>query len=942
MFSTIAAPPPKQSVSDAIAVFSSRLASSTLLEDRRSAIQGLRSVAKQYPASVASGALRGLIASLSKDGEDVDTVKLVLETLLMLFSPDPDSPEASDEIPLWMADEFTQRQENITLLLDFLDTPDFYSRLYSLQLLAAILSARTARTEECIHVAPLGVDRLVAVLDDKREAVRDEAISLLTDLTPTSVDLQTLVAFNGALRRVFGIIIDEGGLAEGARVVEDCLILLANLLRLNPSNQKDFRTEGYFGALSHLLESVYKTPDDGHELAQWAAAQRNRNLYALLAVIRLFLVPGTAGIEQNQMAFFDKGVLGNTLQLAFKHGVDLPIQSEALVACADMIRGNPALQERFAGLQVPSRSASPAAGQVNGNGGGPRDFVIDGLLVLILTEDAPQAFDLRMAACTCLKAYIYDHPEIRRHFLARAIGLHDNYLQRLKEEREPSPQEDKDERTNILTTLLTYPNKAVLDPYRYWFAAVIMLHLIHENPETKALAMAVSEGDEAEGEDVVTCIQGVTAHLLSSVENSEDPRVSVGYLMLLLSWLHEDLAAVNDFLAEGTTNVRRLIQAAVENPHGDVMVQGLSATLLGVIYEFSTRDSPMPRALVRDMIASRMGRDRYADKLAKLRAFPLMRDHEMLPQRLPDQQSAAAQAGEKLLPDVFFDDAFVDFFKDNYRRVLAAIDREPDLETSVLVNGAQAGVSRELVDDLRAQLAEQARAAHEAEAAREALAAQLAQEQSGLQQQVQAGAQAQAALNEQLGQLRRELGAKTQALQLAEAKGQTAARELAQERTDHQRTRQEVVRLRSVNDGLQRNHEDEMVRLRRDQAAREDEAKRLVETTGKAARQEAERVQRRAEAEKADLKATISRLEVDLMRDKKEIKELGARAKKLEEEVERAARERDAAGREVKEVKEREARAVESLRGVERELEEALESFAETEGELQQVRARSL
>lgn len=62
-----------------------------LLEDRRAAIQGLRSFAKGYPASVASGGLRALISSLRNDSDDVDTIKVVLETLLMLFAPDENS-----------------------------------------------------------------------------------------------------------------------------------------------------------------------------------------------------------------------------------------------------------------------------------------------------------------------------------------------------------------------------------------------------------------------------------------------------------------------------------------------------------------------------------------------------------------------------------------------------------------------------------------------------------------------------------------------------------------------------------------------------------------------------------------------------------------------------------------------------------------------------------
>ena len=116
--------PAKQNATSTISTLSGRLQSATLLEDRRAAILGLRSFAKVYPASVASGALRSLISCLNKDVEDVDTTKVILETLLMLFNPDGSSvrrywlkeitcantkkPEASDDIALWLADEFTQ------------------------------------------------------------------------------------------------------------------------------------------------------------------------------------------------------------------------------------------------------------------------------------------------------------------------------------------------------------------------------------------------------------------------------------------------------------------------------------------------------------------------------------------------------------------------------------------------------------------------------------------------------------------------------------------------------------------------------------------------------------------------------------------------------------------------------------------------------------------
>lgn len=83
--------PAKQNAESTIVTLSGRLQSATLLEDRRAAILGLRSFAKTYPASVSSGALKHLISCLNKDVEDVDTTKIILETLLMLFNPDETS-----------------------------------------------------------------------------------------------------------------------------------------------------------------------------------------------------------------------------------------------------------------------------------------------------------------------------------------------------------------------------------------------------------------------------------------------------------------------------------------------------------------------------------------------------------------------------------------------------------------------------------------------------------------------------------------------------------------------------------------------------------------------------------------------------------------------------------------------------------------------------------
>ncbi|QUC23192.1 uncharacterized protein UV8b_07433 [Ustilaginoidea virens] len=820
MFS-ISTLPAKQSVSETITVLSRRLSSATLLEDRRAAILGLRSFAKDFPASVASGALRSLIGSLAKDSDDVDTVKIVLETLLLLFSPNKNSPEASDEIVLWLADEFTQRQDNITRLLDFVESNDFYSRLYSLQLLSAILSARPCRTEECLFTAPLGISRLVAVLDDKREAVRDEGVGLLISLTPTSTELQKLVAYENAFERIFAIIDADGSLVEGGRNVEDCLILLANLLRRNASNQSVFRESGCITKLSALLEGLLQAqvPEADINIALWAKTQRDRNIYAFLAVLRLFLLPGSAGVVLNQQAFWKQGVIYNLLQLAFSHEErQIAIKAEALVTCGDMIRDSKALQESFAQLMV------PAPLLVDDSGGTPTDgvgktYVIDGLLDLTLNWYDQSVFNLRYSACECLKAYFSKHSEIRLHFLSRAI---DGYMA------------GTEESANILTVLLTTDQtRLIRDPYRQWFASVIAFHLLQDNSTAKAKLLTVTEGDASKGEEVVTCIQTISAHLITGIFRGDNARVLVGYLMLLLGWIFEDLDAVNDFLAEGS-NIQSLLEIVsrpvLSEGEGEI-VQGLCALLLGVAYEFSTKDSPLSRTSFHAILSNRLDREHYLNILIRLRSHPLVRDFEVTPQKHRPSTGNS-------LPDIFFDALFLEFLKDNYSRIARSVDRAPELEISFVTNGVQKGISRELVDTLRGKIEEKDRSLEESNVKLVSLEDALHRREAEHRRSIQVAA-----------------------LEVSKLKAAL---------DDAERIHEEKLRLLSLQQtGKDADYERHIATVKAQFASSEIQHKNELSQAQEAARSEVERIQLRAEAEAANLKASINRLEVDLIKAEK-------------------------------------------------------------------------
>ncbi|KAL5114051.1 Vesicle-mediated ER to Golgi transport protein [Pleosporales sp. CAS-2024a] len=668
--------PPKQTATDTISTLSSRLASATLLEDRRAAILGLRSFAKEYPASVASGALRGLIAALTQDGEDIDTLKVVLETLLMLFHPDEHSPEASDEISLWLADQFSQRQDNITTLLDLLDTPDFYSRLYSLQLIRSVALARPERTQECILTAPLGTSRLVATLDDPRDAVRNEGLLLLTDLARTSLELQKLFVFEDAFTKVFNMVQADGGLLQGGIVVQDCLSLLANLIRHNASNQTNIREMGHIARFASLLPGAKKQkkarvgPDEDDD---WTSPQSDKNVWGLLAIMRMFLVKGSAGTPQNQTAFQKHGLLRQLLNIAFDPATAMPIKIEALHTCADMIRGNPRLQESFAQEQV-----QPFVDAVTSGIASPKGiasvYVIEALLNMVLTSAPNELFDLRNAACECVRSYFYNHMQIREHFLNRAIGGH----------------EEGDETANALTILMAGPQASpVSDPYRLWFSSTLIYHLIVGDVRAKETLMQVKEGDAESGEEVVTCIQTLTANLIASLQLGEDERISIAYLMLLSEWLYEDAAAVDDFLGEASS-LQSLVQATLTPGDDRVIIRGLCAALLGIVYEFSTRDSPVPRRELQPVLTSKLGREKYLEAISELRQHPRVRDFEVLPR---------TGGGSGSLPDIFFDEMFIDFLKDNFSRLIRAIDRNPNIEQ----HQSHDGVDRDVVDALRSE-----------------------------------------------------------------------------------------------------------------------------------------------------------------------------------------------------------------------------------------------
>ena len=110
--------------------------------------------------------------------------------------------------------------------------------------------------------------------------------------------------------------------------MQDCLSLLANLLRLNISNQSFFREIGWVKKLVGLLSGAIKEQGLADGVAEWARPQRDKNVWGLLAVLQLFLLKGSLGTQANQISFWRSGVLNQLLELAFRESFDVRIRAE--------------------------------------------------------------------------------------------------------------------------------------------------------------------------------------------------------------------------------------------------------------------------------------------------------------------------------------------------------------------------------------------------------------------------------------------------------------------------------------------------------------------------------------------------------------------------------------------------------------------------------------
>ncbi|MEE6461840.1 hypothetical protein FKM82_001425 [Ascaphus truei] len=474
----------------------------------------------------------------------------------------------ADDLGILFTETFINQQENITLLLSILEEFDFHVRWPGVKLLTILLKQQGPQVQQIVLVSPMGVSRLMDLLLDSREVIRNDGLLLLQHLTKSNASIQKIVAFESAFERLLDIITEEGN-SDGGIVVEDCLLLLQNLLKNNNSNQNFFKEGSYIQRMKPWFEV-------GDDNAGWSA-QKVTNLHLMLQLVRVLVSPVNppGATSSCQKSMFQCGLLQQLCTILMATGVPADILTETINTVSEVIRGSQINQDYFASVNAPSHPPRPA-------------IVV--LLMSMVNERQP--FVLRCAVLYCFQCFLYKNQKGQGEIVATLL---------------PSTIDA----ASLSAGQLLCGGLFSTDSLANWCAAVALAHALLENATQKEQLLRVQLATSI-GHPPVSLLQQCT-NILSQ---GSKVQTRVGLLMLLCTWLSNCPIAVTHFL-HNATNVPFLTGQISENlGEEEQLVQGLCALLLGIcIYYNDNSLENNTKDKLKQLIEKRIGKENFTEKL---------------------------------------------------------------------------------------------------------------------------------------------------------------------------------------------------------------------------------------------------------------------------------------------------------------------------------------
>ncbi|XP_028459943.1 general vesicular transport factor p115 isoform X3 [Perca flavescens] len=630
---------PQPSGAETIQKLCDRVASSTLLEDRRDAVRALKSLSKKYRMEVGTQAMDHLINILQTDRSDSEILGYALDTLYNIIcndeeeeqdeSEDEAAQKQADDLGAQFTEQFVQDPEHVTLILALLEEFDFHVRWPGVKLLTALLKNQCVQVQGIILVSPMGVSRLMDLLADSREVIRNDGLLLLQQLTKSNAAIQKIVAFENAFERLLDIITEEGS-SDGGIVVEDCLLLLVNLLKNNSSNQNFFKEGSYIQRMKPWFEV-------GDDNSGWSA-QKVTNLHLMLQLVRVMVSPvnSPGATASCQKSMYQCGLLQQLCTILMATGVPADILTETINTVSEVIRGSQVNQDYFASVNAPSNPPRPA-------------IVV--LLMSMVNERQP--FVLRCAVLYCFQCFLYKNQKGQGEIVATLL---------------PSTIDAN----SISAGQLLCGGLFSVDSLSNWCAAVALAHALQDNLTQKEQLLRVQLATSL-GKPPVSLLQQCT-NILSQgdkiVRRGSKVQTRVGLLMLLCTWINNCPIAVTHFL-HNQENVPFLTAQISENLGEDErLVQGLCALLLGIcIYYNDNSLENYTKEKLKQLIEKRIGKENFVEKLG------FITKHELY--------SRAAQKPQPVFPSpeqMLFDHEFTKLVKELEGVITKAVHKSSEDE----------------------------------------------------------------------------------------------------------------------------------------------------------------------------------------------------------------------------------------------------------------------
>ncbi|TMW46982.1 hypothetical protein DOY81_007946 [Sarcophaga bullata] len=585
-----------------------RAASSTLLEDRRDACRALKALSKKYRIEVGAQGMPALVSVLQNDCQDCEIVSYALDTLCNIvtseeFDEEADNPEVSVNVGEQFTEMFIKNSEHVTLIMGYLEEYDFRVRRASIQLLTTLIQNKTRDLQELILVSPMGVSKLMDLLSDSREVIRNDALLLLIQLTKGNSNIQKIVAFENAFDKIFDIIHDEG-CADGGIVVEDCLILLLNLLKNNSSNQQFFKEGSYIQRLAPMFELTNREVEG----EQGWAPQKMSNVHCMLQVVRSLVTPSNQQqvVASCQKAMKHSKLLEALCEILMGSGVPADILTETINTVAEVVRGDPDNQDQLSKVMAPSTPPRP---------------VIVVLLMSMINEK--QMLALRCSVLYSFQCYLYRNASGQQAVVSTLL---------------PSSAADV---SSLSTGQLLCTGLFSTDSLANWFSAVALMHALVDNTAQKEELLRVLLATPG-GHKPITLLEQCT-NLLQ--QESYKLQSKVGLLMLLSMWLAHCPPAVKTLLeSQGIMAYLTAQISGNEHDENEYLVQGLCAFLMGLCIQFNDNSLPgQKRDEICQLIIKRIGQENFCNKLNEVSR------HEAYSRACKQPQIRAKSANELLL-----------------------------------------------------------------------------------------------------------------------------------------------------------------------------------------------------------------------------------------------------------------------------------------------------